>query len=690
MSEPINYSSPLTQALQAGPPDLGAALMSGINSGIQRPLLLAQAQRQLALQQQQDQATQDFISNPTPESVRALAALNPQGFTAIKEAHTQQDQDQQNQDVRDLSAFAALSSAGRYDDAKALAQKRIDANAAAGVQREGPQLLLNVLSTDPSKAAGIANYLLAGAVGPDKWAEAHKAVGSEARDNAELPGKISLTAAQTDQAKAAARKDQFVPVNDSDGGQTLLNIGGAGAAPAAGGAQAPAGAPVTIPGPAGQAVVAAAKKVGATDADVDYLARTATLESHGQTDAQNGSSTGVFQMQPKTFKGLGGTDIKDVGQQTVATLKNARQNAKRMTGMIGRQPTAAEVYLAHQQGAAGASALISADPSANAVQALVAAGVSPAKAKASIIGNGGDANMTAGQFVKKWGDAYAGVGAGAPADADAGDDQPQLGPGVTVAYKASGSSENRLTPEAVDYVAQQYISTGQLPPLGMGKAATANRNAVINRAQQIEAETGSTGYDAVARHAAMKTAQATLTQASKTLSAVQASEDTVAKNMDIVASLAPKGAGPTGSPMLNAPIQSLRKNVWGSPQVAQFDAAIGTVADEYAKVLTTSTGAGGTATSDSARAEAYSRLSKASTIQQLRDVMGTMRQEMASRTSSLATQRAEQLAILNSRGGTPQSAAAPAGGQRLSPAQAQALPPGTTFVGLDGVTRTRH
>lgn len=688
----------LIQRFAEQAPQIGAAFDQALQASRKQQIERYQLGQQLQQAQQQKAAQQAYIANPNAENLNTLITLNPQAAQAIKTGHDALDLQTQRDQLRQATYVRGLIAAGKPDQAIAALTQRADTDDAAGHDSSGDRHMIELIKADPKQAGAAIDYHLAAILGPEKFGDNFKTLGDSRRSDAEEPGKIALTAAQAKQAEASAAKDRFLVVGDQ---AYPIQAGGppAEAAPAA----APAAStPATIPGPAGQAVTAAATKVGATPEDIDFLARTAALESQGHPGAQNGSSTGVFQMQPKTFSGLGGTDINDVGQQTVATLKNARQNAKAMKGMIGRQPTPAEVYIGHQQGATGASALI-ANPDQNAIAALTQAGVSPAKARASILGNGGTADMTAGQFVQKWGDAYTKAAGGAPADGAPNDSAPA---GVATdaqgnAYRlgspvgASADSENRLTPEAVDYVAQQYIATGQLPPMGMGKSATANRNAVLNRAQQIEAETGATGYDAVARHATMKTAQATLTQASKTLSAVQAAEGTVEQNMGIVMRLAPKGAGPTGSPMLNAPIQSLRKNVWGSKDVAAFDGALGTVADEYGKVMTTSTGTGGQALSDSARQEAYSRLSKAATIGQLQATMSTMRQEMASRSAELSKQRTEQLAILSNRGAAPQgapaAAAAPAAsGPRLSPAQAQALKPGTPFIGLDGVPRVRH
>ena len=82
--------------------------------------------------------------------------------------------------------------------------------------------------------------------------------------------------------------------------------------------------------------------------------------------------------------------------------KLAIDNAKQLQSSLGRAPTEGEVYLAHQQGAGGAAALI-AHPSENAVSALANhAGLSLEDADRNIRVNGGNPNMTAGQFAAKW------------------------------------------------------------------------------------------------------------------------------------------------------------------------------------------------------------------------------------------------------------------------------------------------
>jgi len=50
---------------------------------------------------------------------------------------------------------------------------------------------------------------------------------------------------------------------------------------------------------------------------------------------------------------------------------------------------------------------------------------------------------------------------------------------------AQETATGALTPETLDMAANVYLKTGQMPPMGMGKAATAVRQSVLNRAAQI-------------------------------------------------------------------------------------------------------------------------------------------------------------------------------------------------------------
>lgn len=145
-----------------------------------------------------------------------------------------------------------------------------------------------------------------------------------------------------------------------------------------------------------------ATKAGAKPEEVGYLQTLAQVESHGDPKAQNGRSTGLFQFHPDTFAAAGGGgDIHDIGAQTSAALNLSRRDRANLS-QLGIEPTDANVYIMHQQGAGGGRALLTSPPDINAVAALTPVYGNADVAKRAIVGNGGTADMSAGQFVDMW------------------------------------------------------------------------------------------------------------------------------------------------------------------------------------------------------------------------------------------------------------------------------------------------
>ncbi len=103
-------------------------------------------------------------------------------------------------------------------------------------------------------------------------------------------------------------------------------------------------------------------------------------------------ATGIFQFMPDTWSDLGGTDQDRLNatRQVQLGVALTKQNTDALAKDLGRWPQPWEVYLAHQQGIGGATALIHADPSANAGDIV-------GNPKA-ITQNGGTPDMTVGQF----------------------------------------------------------------------------------------------------------------------------------------------------------------------------------------------------------------------------------------------------------------------------------------------------
>lgn len=139
------------------------------------------------------------------------------------------------------------------------------------------------------------------------------------------------------------------------------------------------------------AIQAASKKHGV---DANALRAVMELESKGNPNAKNpkSSASGLFQFIDSTAKVYGLTDKFNAHKSADAGARLMKDNMKGLEKSLGRAPTVGELYLAHQQGLAGAKKLIS-DPNAKASSVVGSKAVSL---------NGGTADMTAGEFANLW------------------------------------------------------------------------------------------------------------------------------------------------------------------------------------------------------------------------------------------------------------------------------------------------
>lgn len=128
--------------------------------------------------------------------------------------------------------------------------------------------------------------------------------------------------------------------------------------------------------------------------DPNALLTIAWIESKGDPNAKNPNSSagGLFQFIDSTARGYGLSNKFDPAQAADAAARLARDNSTALEGVLGRKPTAGELYLAHQQGIGGATKLLS-NPNARAADLVGADAVRL---------NGGSADMTAGQFASLW------------------------------------------------------------------------------------------------------------------------------------------------------------------------------------------------------------------------------------------------------------------------------------------------
>lgn len=90
----------------------------------------------------------------------------------------------------------------------------------------------------------------------------------------------------------------------------------------------------------------AAKQAGLPDDIATAIPRIIQIESGGNPNAVTGSYTGLLQMGPDERARYGGDSL----QSGLALLKD---RADQLEKQLGRYPTAAELYFAHQQGVGG-------------------------------------------------------------------------------------------------------------------------------------------------------------------------------------------------------------------------------------------------------------------------------------------------------------------------------------------------
>jgi hypothetical protein len=185
-----------------------------------------------------------------------------------------------------------------------------------------------------------------------------------------------------------------------------------------------------------------------------------------------------------------------------------------------------------------------------------------------------------------------------------------------------------FTQDATNALAQRFGTTGELPGLGLGRAATNARVQIINQWAKDLSNTGTTAADQVTKQAAYKASTSELAKLQSQRGMVMAFAETTGKNLDLVEKLSNE-VDRTGSPIVNEWILKGKRSITGNPEVSKFDAAVRTAINEYARVTTTATG--GSVTSDMARKEVEDMLNVAQTPQQVSEVISLLRREINNR-----------------------------------------------------------
>lgn len=236
-----------------------------------------------------------------------------------------------------------------------------------------------------------------------------------------------------------------------------------------------------------------------------YLERTAYIESRGDVNAVSPTgATGLFQFTKGTAKDMGLTDRNDPVASTEATVRLALRNQSGLEKVLGRKPTGGELYLAHQQGLGGASALLR-NTDANVVEALLPAYKgNRERAEQAVKVNGGKITMTAGEFANIWISKHGdnGMSGGRPTTMAEATGQIQPKPAATTVSMAPAAATAPVregsqpaaevatpTPTPTEEPTQQARATSAAPAVSQeGQALLANIGAEVDKTYRTAEE----------------------------------------------------------------------------------------------------------------------------------------------------------------------------------------------------------
>ena len=201
------------------------------------------------------------------------------------------------------------------------------------------------------------------------------------------------------------------------------------------------------------------------------MAKVVQIESGGNPNARNGNHVGLVQAGPDYWRRFGNGSPLDPFASISALGKSSASDAAYLRNQIGRQPSDAELYLAHQQGAGGAAKLLM-YPNARAGDLV---------GDAAIRGNMGNPNGTAAEYVARWSAKFGGAsmatiqpGGGQtmtmPAQVAGTGYQPPMPPPDAGSTSADAAPATTFTP-ATDAAPTLQASTAAPAPTTEGRSA---------------------------------------------------------------------------------------------------------------------------------------------------------------------------------------------------------------------------
>jgi hypothetical protein len=202
--------------------------------------------------------------------------------------------------------------------------------------------------------------------------------------------------------------------------------------------------------------------------------------------------------------------------------------------------------------------------------------------------------------------------------------------GAEAAARGQGQADAAgLTDDDYKYSGEMYGRTGIMPSMGRDSYT---RGKIEHAKNEWAKDNGFSPADLVTMQAAYAGDKESLKKFQTQRDQIVSFEQTAQKNLDLMISAGQKLVQ-TGSPLLNKPLSSLKRNLLGSDDQVAFDAAQLIAQNEVAKV--TSGGGLGGVVSDSARHEMQQALGQAPTIGNMLAVAKILKQDMANRHQSM-------------------------------------------------------
>lgn len=193
------------------------------------------------------------------------------------------------------------------------------------------------------------------------------------------------------------------------------------------------------------------------------------------------------------------------------------------------------------------------------------------------------------------------------------------------------------SPDAKKMMVDQFIASGgqTVPRFGFGKAGAIERAEFYNEVAKQMKDSGRSGSELPTALAGLKADQASLNQITKVADSSQAFEKTARKNFQQALKLAPQ-AVPNLGPFFNRWVEQ-GETMFGNKDVPPYVVALLTGANEYAKIISGSTGSQGSTVD--ARKEAREMFSQYLDTGQIKAVVDVAFKDMDNKVESYAEQR---------------------------------------------------